>query len=94
MLDKDYFIQAVTVLFLIFVCGLIVFLYFSLIAVSYEARAKGVKRGMMGDDAKVICPEIFLFRVAEARGKANLDKSVHDNIDGEEKASISVGMIN
>ncbi|KAK2164994.1 hypothetical protein LSH36_56g00017 [Paralvinella palmiformis] len=46
----------------------------SLIAVSYEARAKGVKRGMMGDDAKALCPDIHLFRVAEVRGKADLTK--------------------
>ncbi|XP_039255290.2 DNA polymerase eta-like [Styela clava] len=45
-----------------------------IIAVGYEARAAGVTRGMMGDDAKEQCPEINLCRVPEANGKANLDR--------------------
>jgi len=30
----------------------------------------------MGDDAKALCPDIHLFRVAEVRGKADLTKLV------------------
>ncbi|KAL5009243.1 hypothetical protein ScPMuIL_014824 [Solemya velum] len=45
-----------------------------IIAIAYEARARGVTRGMMGDDAKKQCPDIHLFRVQETRGKANLTK--------------------
>lgn len=45
-----------------------------IIAVGYEARAHGVTRGMMGDDAKEKCPAIHLFRVPESNGKANLDR--------------------
>jgi hypothetical protein len=32
-------------------------------AVSYEARAKGVKRGMRGGDATKLCPDIQLVQV-------------------------------
>ena len=50
-----------------------VFVLFSgggIIAVGYEARAAGVtRRGMRGDDAKKVCPEIKLFSVPEVRGK-------------------------
>ncbi|KAL4860199.1 DNA polymerase eta [Chlorella vulgaris] len=42
----------------------------SLIAVSYEARAAGVKRNMRGDAAREVCPEIQL--VPTAHGKADL----------------------
>jgi DNA polymerase eta len=45
-----------------------------LIAVNYEARKFGVKRGMPGDDAKKLCPDFHVFHVEEKRGKANLDK--------------------
>ncbi|XP_026291635.1 DNA polymerase eta [Frankliniella occidentalis] len=45
-----------------------------IIAVNYEARDKGVKRGMRGDQAKKLCPEIVLCRVEENRGKADLTK--------------------
>ncbi|CAG7833993.1 unnamed protein product [Allacma fusca] len=45
-----------------------------IIAVNYEARAKGVTRNMRGDDAKVTCPEIVLVRVPETNEKANLTK--------------------
>ncbi|ODM97264.1 DNA polymerase eta [Orchesella cincta] len=45
-----------------------------IIAVNYEARAKGVTRNMRGDDAKAACPEIKLVRVPETRGKADLTK--------------------
>ena len=44
----------------------------STIAVGYEARACGVSRGVMGDEAKEKCPDIHLFRVPEVRGKADL----------------------
>jgi len=40
-----------------------------IIAVGYEARAKGVtRRGMRGDDAKQVCPDVKLFSVPEIRG--------------------------
>ncbi|KAK3930933.1 DNA polymerase eta [Frankliniella fusca] len=45
-----------------------------IIAVNYEARDKGVKRGMRGDEAKKLCPNIVLCKVAENRGKADLTK--------------------
>ncbi|XP_048259861.1 DNA polymerase eta-like [Haliotis rufescens] len=45
-----------------------------IIAVGYEARAFGVKRNMMGDDAKKLCPDILFARVPELRGKADLSK--------------------
>ncbi|XP_071834937.1 DNA polymerase eta-like isoform X2 [Apostichopus japonicus] len=44
------------------------------IAVSYEARDRGVKRGMMGDEAQKFCPEIELVRVPVQRDKADLTK--------------------
>ncbi|OIW18089.1 hypothetical protein TanjilG_01178 [Lupinus angustifolius] len=44
-----------------------------LIAVSYEARAHGVKRSMRGDEAKEACPQIQLVQVPVARGKADLN---------------------
>nr|CAB3265008.1 DNA polymerase eta [Phallusia mammillata] len=45
-----------------------------IIAVSYEARAKGVTRQMRGDDAKQKCPEIVLLQVPTANGKADLTR--------------------
>lgn len=45
-----------------------------IIAVNYEARAKGVTRNMRGDEAKVKCPEIVLVSVPEVRQKADLTK--------------------
>ncbi|XP_075249301.1 DNA polymerase eta-like isoform X1 [Convolutriloba macropyga] len=45
-----------------------------IIAINYEARAKGVKRGMMGEDAKQVCPEMETVFVKESRGKADLTK--------------------
>ena len=47
-----------------------------IIAANYEARALGINRGMMGDEAKAKCPELHLFRVPEVRGKAELTKLV------------------
>lgn len=44
----------------------------SLIAVSYEARSSGVKRGMRGDQARKVCPEVQLVQVPTAHGKADL----------------------
>jgi DNA polymerase eta len=41
-----------------------------IIAVSYEARASGVKRNMRGDEARQHCPDIVLVSVPESRGKA------------------------
>lgn len=45
-----------------------------IIAVNYEARAKGISRQMRGDEAKEKCPECILYRVPELRGKADLTK--------------------
>lgn len=45
-----------------------------LIAVNYEARALGVKRGMRGDQALKIAKDLHLFRVPELRGKADLTR--------------------
>ncbi|XP_030628551.1 DNA polymerase eta-like [Chanos chanos] len=42
------------------------------IAVSYEARAYGVKRNMFADDAKKLCPDLQVARVRESHGKADL----------------------
>mmetsp|Transcript_12636 Transcript_12636/g.20925 ORF Transcript_12636/g.20925 Transcript_12636/m.20925 type:complete len:628 (-) Transcript_12636:60-1943(-) len=43
-----------------------------IIAVSYEARARGVTRQMMGKEARKVCPEIILVQVPTAFGKADL----------------------
>ena len=48
------------------------FAFIRVIAVGYEARAFGVSRGMMGQDAQEKCPSIHLFRVREVEGKADL----------------------
>ncbi|KAL1123866.1 hypothetical protein AAG570_001636 [Ranatra chinensis] len=48
-----------------------------IIAVNYEARARGVTRFMRGDEAKRHCPEIELVHVPTLRGKADLTKYVH-----------------
>ncbi|KAM6461803.1 DNA polymerase eta [Liasis olivaceus] len=45
-----------------------------IIAVSYEARAFGIKRNMWAADAKRLCPDLQLARVPEARGKADLSR--------------------
>ncbi|NWJ07397.1 POLH polymerase, partial [Crypturellus undulatus] len=45
-----------------------------IIAVSYEARAFGVARGMWAAEARALCPELALARVPEARGKADLTR--------------------
>ncbi|XP_023344540.1 DNA polymerase eta isoform X3 [Eurytemora carolleeae] len=45
-----------------------------IIAVNYEARAKGVTRQMRGDEAREKCPDIELVRVPEVREKADLTK--------------------
>ncbi|XP_043541514.1 DNA polymerase eta-like [Chiloscyllium plagiosum] len=45
-----------------------------IIAVSYEARAYGVTRGMRGQEAKKKCPQLQLARIPEAHGKADLSK--------------------
>ncbi|VDP95514.1 unnamed protein product [Echinostoma caproni] len=45
-----------------------------IIAVSYEARARGVKRGMWGKTALKTCDDLILFEVPEKRGKADLAK--------------------
>ncbi|KRY87658.1 DNA polymerase eta [Trichinella pseudospiralis] len=45
-----------------------------IIAVDYEARHYNVKRGMRGQDALAVCPEIHLIQVPTQRGKADLTK--------------------
>ncbi|XP_077554551.1 DNA polymerase eta-like isoform X1 [Haemaphysalis longicornis] len=45
-----------------------------LIAVNYEARAFGVKRGMRGQEAEKLAKDLHLFRVPEVRGKADLTR--------------------
>ncbi|XP_075704948.1 DNA polymerase eta-like isoform X1 [Rhinoderma darwinii] len=45
-----------------------------IIAVSYEARAFGVTRNMFANDAKKLCADLELARVAETHGKADLTK--------------------
>ncbi|KAH7638822.1 dna polymerase eta-like protein [Dermatophagoides farinae] len=64
-------------------------------AVNYEARSFGIKRGMRGDQAKQLCPELHIFRVPDENGKAKLDKyrdastevfqAIADFIDEQEK---------
>lgn len=44
----------------------------SLIAVSYEARSKGVKRIMRGAEAKKACSDLLLVQVPTSYGKADL----------------------
>ena len=44
----------------------------SSIAVSYEARAKGVKRGMRGSEMIALCPNLMMVTVPTAHGKADL----------------------
>lgn len=34
--------------------------HYSLLAVSYEARQFGIKRGMFGEQAKALCPDLTL----------------------------------
>lgn len=43
-----------------------------LIAVSYEARARGVKRSMQASEARKICPELVTVMVPTEHGKASL----------------------
>ncbi|KAF6205262.1 hypothetical protein GE061_019430 [Apolygus lucorum] len=45
-----------------------------IIAVNYEARAQGVKRGMRGEQAKQLCPDIVLCSVPMIREKADLGR--------------------
>ena len=54
----------------------------SIIAVSYEARAKGVTRQMRGNEAKRKCPDLVLVQVPTAFGKADLQiyKSAGDQV--------------
>ena len=49
-------------------------LSFRIIALNSEAKALGVKRYTMGQDARRICPSLHLFKVQERRGKADLTK--------------------
>ena len=45
----------------------------AIIALSYEAKARGVKRNMRGDQAKKICPGIELVTVRVKNQKADLE---------------------
>ena len=45
-----------------------------IIAVNYEARARGVTRYMRGDEAQEKCPEIICYRIPQHRDKADLTK--------------------
>ena len=44
----------------------------AIIALSYEAKAMGVRRHMRGDEARKVCPEIVLVTVPVRNEKANL----------------------
>lgn len=46
----------------------------SLVAVSYEAKALGVKRGMLSHDAQLQFPELKIARIQTKNGKADLNK--------------------
>ncbi|NXG16921.1 POLH polymerase, partial [Grallaria varia] len=52
------------------------------IAVSYEARAFGVSRGMWASEARALCPELALARVPQARGKADLTRYREASAEG------------
>ena len=54
----------------------------SLIAVSYEARAAGVKRNDRGLDARIKCPTLTIVQVPVKRGKADLSlyRSASDRV--------------
>ncbi|NXN54081.1 POLH polymerase, partial [Rynchops niger] len=52
------------------------------IAVSYEARAFGVSRGMWATEARAMCPELALARVPQARGKADLTRYREASVEG------------
>ncbi|GAV07110.1 hypothetical protein RvY_16985-2 [Ramazzottius varieornatus] len=45
-----------------------------IIALSYEARERGVKRFHHADDAREVCPEVKVFVVPELHGKADLTR--------------------
>jgi len=45
----------------------------SAIAVSYEARGRGVKRGMRGSEARSHCPELAVVQVPTAHGKSDME---------------------
>ncbi|CAH8460546.1 unnamed protein product [Schistosoma haematobium] len=53
---------------------LMIFLIFRALAISYEARALGIKRGMFSDEIRVQHPEVIIFKVPEKRGKAELTR--------------------
>ncbi|NWW63267.1 POLH polymerase, partial [Ifrita kowaldi] len=54
-----------------------------IIAVSYEARAFGVSRGMWASEARALCPELALARVPQARGKADLTRTFVQGLPAE-----------
>lgn len=47
-----------------------------IIAINYEARARGVTKSMRGADAKVKCPDITLIHVPSKNEKADISKFV------------------
>ncbi|CAL8079687.1 unnamed protein product [Calicophoron daubneyi] len=74
-----------------------------LIAVSYEAREKGIKRGMYRKVALEKCPDLIVFEVPEKRGKADLTRyrsagaevieCMSELLNNVEKASIDEAFI-
>lgn len=58
----------------VFIIYFYVNIIYSIIAVNYPARDRGVTRHMRGNEAKKHCPEIELVRVPNVRGKADLTK--------------------
>jgi DNA polymerase eta len=55
-------------------CAVVQYTGGGVIAVNYEARAFGVKRGFRIKQCKEVCPDIHLFRVPETKGKGDLSK--------------------
>lgn len=55
-------------------CAVIQYTGSSAIAVNYEARAFGVKRGFRVKQCRDVCPDIHLFKVPETNGKGDLAK--------------------
>ena len=53
----------------------------SIIAVSYEARSFGVKRGMRGNDARKLCSDLIVIQVPVNHGKADL--SIYRNASND-----------
>ncbi len=52
----------------------------SLLAVSYEAREFGVKRGMRGEEATAKCPQINLVTVPTSTSREKADLTKYRNV--------------